>query len=86
MVFETASASGTCRNCKSGMNGMPKISKICVLFESTSASVPMHMTTGSTPNHMPAEFFTPFSRNWMGPRCSSTRCIARSRPYWTEDV
>ena len=44
----------------------------------------MHMTVGSTPNHMLTQFFMPLERNSPRPLCSRTRSMARDRPYCRE--
>ena len=63
MVFEASNASGTCSRFSSGKNGFPKISKIGVLLASAKAIVPIAITEGNTPNHIPTAFFIPFSIN-----------------------
>ena len=48
------------------------------------ATVPMHMTVGSTPNHMLTQFVRPLKTNSSRPLCSDARFMARARPYSRE--
>ena len=63
IVLEAAKLSGTFRKFNSGKNGLPKISKTCVLFASTSDAVPIIITIGITENHIPNAFSIPFFKN-----------------------
>ena len=67
MVFEASAASGTCKSSSSGRNGLPRISKIGVLFARRSARVHIAITVGRTPNHIPTAFLSPFSKNCPTP-------------------
>ena len=80
MVLEAAAASGISNRFSRGMKGRPNVSNTVMFNASTRARVPMHMTTGSTPNHMPAAFFRLLSRNCPAPLYSATRLQAKSRP------
>ena len=80
IVLEVSTACGTFKNSNRGKNGLPKISKRSVLFASTKEIVPMHITTGSTPNHIPAAFLNPFCKNCPAPLNSATRWRAKYRP------
>lgn len=62
IVLEASKLSGTFRKFNSGKKGLPKISKTCVLFASTSDAVPIIITIGITENHIPNAFSIPFSK------------------------
>ena len=60
IVLDAAKLSGTFKKFNSGKNGLPRISKTCVLFASTSDAVPIIITIGITENHIPNAFSIPF--------------------------